>query len=103
MKKTLLFSYKIKYFGKNKKRNTVIKKADTAIKKKGTAIKKRDMHSSFLCIRVYKNKRNINNISNISGSKINNRIANLSKSIKVKKSFSTGFLTSKASLIFILL
>lgn len=65
------------------------------------AIKKRDMHSSFLYIRVYKNKRNINSISSVSGSKINNRITNLLKSIKIKKSFSIDFLISKASLIFI--
>lgn len=53
------------------------------------------------CTRINKNKADTKSSSNVSNSKINNRIANLLSSIKVKKSFEIGFLISEASLAFI--
>lgn len=51
-------------------------------------------------IKVNKNEFDRKVSNGIDGSKINNRITNLSNSTKVNNSFGTGFFTSKASLIF---
>ena len=51
-------------------------------------------------IKINKNELNINGISGIDDSRINNKIANLSSSAK-KISSKTGFLTPKTSLSFI--
>ncbi len=51
-------------------------------------------------IKVNKYELNTNSNSDVSGNKINNRIANLLNSTKMKKNFEMGFFTSKISLIF---
>lgn len=53
------------------------------------------------CIKLDKNETNSKNSGDIGGSKINDKIANLSNSIKVKESFRIGFLTSETRLAFI--
>ena len=53
-----------------------------------------------VCTRTDENKLDIDGDGGISGGKVNDRIENLSRSTKVKKSSGTDFLTSEAKKTF---